>query len=60
MQTKCDIAVPCYNCYVRTVLDSYSSMHKGKNIIQEVDVLSLTFKITFGFKVVKKPNNKIM
>ena len=46
MQTKCDIAVPCYNCCVRAGLDSYSSVLKGKNIIQEVDVLSLPFKIT--------------
>ena len=46
MQTKCDNAVLCYNCCVRTGLDSYSSVLKGKNIIQEVDVLSLPFKIT--------------
>ena len=48
MQTKCDVTV-YYSCCVRTGLDSYSSVHKGKNIIQEVDILSLTFKTTFGF-----------
>ena len=36
---------------MRTGLDSYSSVHKGKNIIQEVDVLSLDIQDHIWFHI---------
>ena len=36
---------------VRTGLDSYSSMHEGKNIIQEVDVLSVDIQDHIWFHI---------
>ena len=49
---KCDIAVPMLQLLrVRTGLDSYLSVHKGKNIIQEVDVLSLDIQDHIWFHI---------
>ena len=41
----------CIAPIIAVRLDSYSSMHEGKNIIQEVDVLSLNIQNHIWFHI---------